>query len=339
MYPDPIKVKKIRLICDGKDDGTVCESDYECGSKVCNFAKYCGEFIICPANTTNCNNVSCTMPSTKEVGESYQCEWECVSGEGREGVCKNRGIDTLKNILGLIGGFTVIVGVSFFLYRRGMSEKEQMRIAENIERLNNELFMRMAQLKNLEREGHRSEKQLWEIKENIQKLKDSSNKKEELEKELKRKLSYEKQLKDTNERIHRLKDAKSVQRLKEDLDEGYKNQIISRFGENRVEIEKGEYPKFKRGTEIHRWFYKGQYAETYNLPFDEIKIVHHIDVNKWNSLNFWNLIDLTVEQHERIVHSKINKGDWRKGIKVLMEALHWTEKNLPRHIQQHLKKK
>jgi len=72
---------------------------------------------------------------------------------------------------------------------------------------------------------------------------------------------------------------------------------------------------------------------------DKYQIVHHIDVNKWNSLNFWNLIDLTVEQHERIVHSKINKGDWMGGIKVLMEALHWTEKNLPRHIQQHLKKK
>src|SRR3989344_8846467 len=60
MYHKEIEVLKNRAVCDGKDDGTVSESDYECGSKICNLAKYCGEFTVCPANTTKWNNGSCT---------------------------------------------------------------------------------------------------------------------------------------------------------------------------------------------------------------------------------------------------------------------------------------
>ncbi|MFC1697745.1 HNH endonuclease [Nanoarchaeota archaeon] len=77
--------------CLGKDclnDGVICEFDNECGAGVCNIGSYCGPFEGCRDGKELCNNESCLLPLSKDVGELFQCEWQCKSGTGVEGICK-----------------------------------------------------------------------------------------------------------------------------------------------------------------------------------------------------------------------------------------------------------
>ncbi|MGV8168830.1 MAG: DnaJ domain-containing protein [Candidatus Nanoarchaeia archaeon] len=62
--------------------------------------------------------------------------------------------------------------------------------------------------------------------------------------------------------------------------------------------------------------------------------VHHIDACRWNP-EIWNLVALTKQQHNRVEHTKIVMGDWKGGVKALMDALNWTEHDLPQHIKAH----
>ncbi len=80
-------------LCNSKiclDDGASCKSNNECGSGICNIADFCGKekVVACePYGKLNCNNQTCLMPSTKEVGDAYSCNWECKSDRYEEGIC------------------------------------------------------------------------------------------------------------------------------------------------------------------------------------------------------------------------------------------------------------
>lgn len=117
------------------DNGASCNSNDECGSNICNLAKVCGSIgslsvVPCPAGLLNCNNQSCLAPSTKNVGEAYKCEFECISQRGENGTClkslEEIKADNVKSAKKLVYWFIgIILVVSFislaywkFLYKR-----------------------------------------------------------------------------------------------------------------------------------------------------------------------------------------------------------------------------
>jgi len=96
---------------------------------------------------------------------------------------------------------------------------------------------------------------------------------------------------------------------------------------------KDGYPVF-RGQKVHRAYYANEYKHVYKQPFDSKNIVFHIDRNKLNSLNFWNLIYLTRADYNKV--KNIQRMDWHHGVEQIMKLLHWKEKDLPAHIRRQL---
>jgi len=94
------------------------------------------------------------------------------------------------------------------------------------------------------------------------------------------------------------------------------------------------YLRFENGKKefLHRYIYR----EKFKLRSGHV--VHHIDVDKLNNEDF-NLIDIPYDKHKyTLKHIKIKKGKWRQGLKELMKQLNMTEKDLPKHVLDHLKK-
>ena len=125
-------VEKQRDICrtcpNGKqclDDGSLCNTNDECGSSICNIDGFCGEeeIVSCePYVKLNCKNQTCLIPSTKEVGEAYMCEWECKSDRFENGKCLKSSIDLkkdkeekIKQIV-IFGVIIFIIVLSSYLY-------------------------------------------------------------------------------------------------------------------------------------------------------------------------------------------------------------------------------
>src|SRR3989338_7962993 len=110
-------VEKQREICrtcpNGKqclDDNSLCNSDNECGTSVCNVAGFCGKekIVSCePYGKLNCKNQTCLTPSTKELGDAYMCEFECKSKYGNDNICI-RNPKTTRNLTLLFLAFLII---------------------------------------------------------------------------------------------------------------------------------------------------------------------------------------------------------------------------------------
>jgi hypothetical protein len=478
--------------------GETCQKDADCASGICNVIKQCGSEIICPTNTTKCENLGCFIPGTKKYGGSYKCDWECKSQRGKDGICQPSIITII--ILIILAVIVLLSAIWYFLiYKAGkilvqikrlnllkkslneevskfktdISEldtkakdskkeidfliekkrnaegdakrefdeqlkKEEQNYTIKLEDLKNKYGVEMnfytkklesineetALLKEkqkkwkekaknakgdakkkLDREYELLKKEsddLEKLERDVEKRRiNASEKKKEIEeleetnKENENKLmmmrahvsEMEKKEKDTekmmierlqklehinqkiidhetelanlrNEEIKTEKVKHKIEKLKEHIlieKENLENErdnveelkkkrlnkylvdISDCFGKNRVAVNGNGYPIFSdSGNEIHRWFYRGQYEEEYGDPFDERKEVHHIDHNKYNSLNFWNLIDLTEEEHDKIEHSRLIRGEWKKNLKIMMKLLNWTEEQLPKHIREHL---
>ena len=103
-------------ICKLNDDKTsLCSKNSDCFSNECNFDGYCGKFGVCKENgTQNCNNVTCVKPSNKNVGEAYNCVWECKTNNGNGKNCTEKPIIIFFKLI----SFLVLV---FLLYRLGKS--------------------------------------------------------------------------------------------------------------------------------------------------------------------------------------------------------------------------
>jgi hypothetical protein len=110
-----------------------------------------------------------------------------------------------------------------------------------------------------------------------------------------------------------------------------------RYGKDNLFINNGGYLQFKRskndpskeGEELHRYLYRKNFSIGINQE------VHHIDGNRLNC-ELWNLIALDREKHDSVNHAKIIMGNWKGGLKVLMEILNLEEENLPEHIKNHI---
>tara|TARA_Y100000310_G_scaffold244630_1_gene249449 strand:- start:4062 stop:5615 length:1554 start_codon:yes stop_codon:yes gene_type:complete len=377
MNPAEIEVEKTKNVCDGKNNGSKCANGSECGSRKCNFAGFCGEFTHCPEGTTNCQDTSCLVPSTKEVGESYLCDWECKSQVGEGGVCvENIGMKIEKVeskfkewvILISISLFAILVIVIKIIHTKetklGVLSKEISEKQKDIRKINLGIDdLKKSRLK-LEMEGER-------LKEKIKNSAGEAKKK--FEEELRRfEIENKHTINEINEGIERRKNElrdeyrdierkkkeqrDELKRLKEKdgeikaryekYDEFYIRELEARYGKDNFEINGDGYPVFSdkgknsdRKKSIHRFFYKEQFKDRYGYEFDQSKVVHHIDANRKNSLDFSNLIDLNRDKHDLISHTRINRGDWKKGIEVMMDCLNWTEDDFPEHIRERLKKK
>lgn len=86
------------------------------------------------------------------------------------------------------------------------------------------------------------------------------------------------------------------------------------------------------GEPIHRYFYRSHYND-FRSDFE----IHHIDKNKVNN-QLYNLIQLSVEKHKKIIHGKIVWGDWKSGIKEL-RRIGLSEKDFPEEVKKYLDNK
>lgn len=107
--------------CNGKsclNDEQNCSSDSECGSQICNLAGYCGvqKIVDCPKGFQNCNNETCLEVGTKNIGESYSCEFECKSNFGKEGICETTLKEKTLKTLFLSISLIVLIGIVYFIW-------------------------------------------------------------------------------------------------------------------------------------------------------------------------------------------------------------------------------
>jgi hypothetical protein len=86
MYPEMVSVTKTREICD-----RLCTINSDCSGGICNIMNFCDtkKIVVCVNGKNNCNDESCSLPYSKPAGEAYQCDWECLSGSGTDGICKS----------------------------------------------------------------------------------------------------------------------------------------------------------------------------------------------------------------------------------------------------------
>ncbi|MBU0760790.1 MAG: HNH endonuclease, partial [Nanoarchaeota archaeon] len=263
------------------NDNSLCNSDNECGSLICNIAGFCGntKVMTCPNGLMNCNNQSCLYPSIKESGEGYSCVWECKSGSGKSGICER---DFRENLIFLV---FILIGLGIGLYFIFKSfykkswEKEESRIIKEAEEKAEEIISSAKnKLKRLSDEIEKSEK----LKTEINSLKRGSIEARKIKKELE----------ETNESIQ-----KERIRQKEEIDntlEAYGK----RYGHRFVLDNKG-YIRFAKGFisagiggYLHRWIYKNAHGKI-NDGYE----IHHKDFNKFNN-EINNLEELTPKEHQ-----------------------------------------
>ncbi len=81
--------KNVFGVCALKN-GLPCSIDDDCAFGDCNPARICGDWNgSCLNGEQICNN-SCLLPSIKNDGQPYSCNWECVNGTMPcEGICRN----------------------------------------------------------------------------------------------------------------------------------------------------------------------------------------------------------------------------------------------------------
>ncbi|MBU1111772.1 MAG: hypothetical protein KJ896_03260 [Nanoarchaeota archaeon] len=267
--------------CGKLEDGRDCNEDLECVSGVCNTEDYCGVIIECRDNTTTlCNNVECKVPSTKEVGEAYSCEWECNSGRGKDGVCSY----SFVNIIIFFAIIGLAFGVSAYYIReaitggkaRDKAKKVIKEAQDKLEEINHDL-----ESKKKEKERLNSELLITE---------ETKEKKIKLNKEIDE-LTTKQREKSKALKVEREKLTKERLTVRTNK-QGYK-----------VYINENGYEVFERtGTLFHRWWFEHNHNRKIKIGYE----IHHKDFNKKNN-HINNLEELDHETHRKKHRSRYNK--------------------------------
>lgn len=248
--------------CEGKDclnDGASCSRDAVCGSGICNIARFCGDKIIVPCanGTLNCNNQSCLKPSMKKSGEAYQCIWECKSGVGYKGVCKDTFLWNLMKVMLFLVFLALILSLAWFFYRRGEKYQEE-------------------KIKKLE------------------KLEEDIKKKEEIKKELKKEVKNKEEIKKIVEEIK--EETKKLQEEKEKYKKERLTPFLNAQG-SKVIINENGYEVFQNsGKLFHRWWYETQHHakikpgceihhKNFNKRDNDIKNLQEVTVEEHDRLH------------------------------------------------------
>ncbi|MCP3682891.1 MAG: hypothetical protein GY861_09395 [bacterium] len=117
------------------NDKEECSSDSDCFSGMCNIAGVCGEFVACPNRKQKCNDELCVFPSVKKVGQAYSCEWECKSGVGEDGVCKESFMTLVKRFILFTALIALIIALTIFLIKRATGEGPLRKLRKQINEL------------------------------------------------------------------------------------------------------------------------------------------------------------------------------------------------------------
>ncbi len=382
-----VSVEKERAICKKCEDkiclndGVSCNplyDDINCGSEICNIAGFCGNIKIvdCPNGKLNCNDKNCLDPSTKEVGEGYECSFECKSDRFKNGTCLKNSLilqqekdDRLKQqiIFWTIILIIASVGVGYFaFYRRKKEEKGRDKIKKEKQNLSNEI-KELEQnknkleliIKNLKNEIKSLNFSIGKGKKIIKKLKENIKNSEGIaKKELENKLRIEENRQ--KDRIEKLKTKNLVLSKKENNVYTMENNLRNR----KIKIEK-DSPEVlakelhkKYGSSSRKIYYDGASERiwitskyTSPEPFSRYlykkeissnlqnKQIHHIDYDSLNDENLYNLILLSKVEHDKIIHSNITKRDWKSGIKEIKSQLNMKDSDFPKHIQKEIEKR
>lgn len=379
--PFMIEVCKMCGITHCFNDNSLCTLDSECGSGICNIAGYCGntKIVSCePYGKLNCNNQSCLMPSIKEFGEAYSCDFECKSGIGEDGIClksleqlKADKDSRIKNWIYWILIVMIVVTTIYFFFVRKTLVKRIRELNNQIQILVKEISKKEIYIREMEKKGENLDKIILE-KENLMKLKE-----DELDK-IDTQLKILKDQINNHKGIAREKFENEYNRLKiiycskldslSKLKEGVKtsNKELKRFNiernkllENERELTKREIDTAleKYGVEYGRNRIEYDSASGYivfknsngkSKPIHRDKYVNRYGmgegyevhhIDKYKLNNdYSNLIALTKEEHKKISHSKIGYKNWEEGIKELINAIPGIEKRFNNEIKEKLKK-
>jgi len=301
-------------------------------------------------------------------GDTGKCFENPISVKEREDAIKRNWI-----IFGVIVLIVLSAGVGYFgVYKWRNSKKGREREDERakIAKEEYEDFIRkisyleqkeILSKKKIDELNEIFEKQKREINEEISKLKKrrqnaSQEAKREIDNELKRydykliKIREEKNKEIEKERI--AKEKLEVQREKYQKEiaeiertspireiERLTNEYVKDYqtGSRRIDFDKDEQ-RFMISSLYHspeplaRFVYKKIDKNIGN------KKVHHINYNQLID-EPWNLIALAQEQHEKIRHENLIKGDWEAGIKEVKRALNWQDSDFPEHIRKEIKRR
>jgi hypothetical protein len=296
------------------DDDTSCVNDKECGSGICNIAGFCGQekVVNCPNGKLNCDDWTCLYPSNKSIGEGYSCEWECISGFGKEGVCKETNEKVMKDRTIFIVITLFVLAISLFLIiisnnkkiwdnkrkkesakakekakKEGKeiikkSKKESAKAKEKAKKEGKEIIKKSKEeLKRIENKLVIKNKQKKEIKEDLILLKNEKDKTKEEEKEL---INKKKELLEKNLEIEKLSEEEKNKQKK--LDEEIRNSEIKRTTPflnkqgYRVYLNEDGYEVFEdSGSPFHVWWFK----HNHNRKIKKGYHIHHKDHNKRNN--------------------------------------------------------
>jgi len=371
IYPREVCKKCGNEIC--LDDGASCNplyDDSKCGSGICNIAGFCGsqKVVDCSNGKLSCQDKICLESSTKEEGESYMCSFECKSDRFENGTClkSTEQIKIDKEAFWrriIIFGVIVIIVSSFFVWwfafhKRDKAKKEYENFIRKIKNLEEKEVLSKKKIDEL---NEIFEKQKKEINEEISKLK---KRRQNASQEAKRKIDNE--LKKYDEKLIKAREEASKEIEKQRLAKEEAEKEKRRYQEEMNEIER---TKPEREIELLQNEYKKEYETGgRKIKFDKIKQrfmisslyhapeplarfvykkidknignkkVHHINYNQLID-EPWNLIALTQEQHEKIRHENLIKGDWWGGIKEIKRALNWQDSDFPEHIQKEIEKR
>ena len=289
MYPGEAQLKKTRTICPKKNDGQPCSTNQECGSKVCNFAGYCGNFTICPEGTTNCMDQSCLAPGVKEINETYFCEWECKSGRGKDGICKRGWIPTIVFTIIII----FLVSISVFFVIKIFDKKERDRKKEQSKKEADDKAEEI--LGNAKQEANKiikeAQKELVKINRDLD---HKRSEKEKLNSKLHKTEEDKKKLIKLNEDIKKLKN--KVNNENKELLEGYKEKHGHEFflDNGYVRFKKSWRHPDQKGQFFHIWWFEHNHKRKVRLAHQ----IHHIDFDKKNN-DLSNLEELSIYEHKQ----------------------------------------
>lgn len=241
-----VSVEKERKICkicpNGKqclDDGADCHLDIECGYGICNPAQRCGEFNGCPEGKVL-----------------------------KESLCVDSFFTKLKKNIWWILLIPLILGFSWYLFWRGLNEKEQKKIGMKISKLESQL--------------QKKKKEIFKIEKDLKKRQKNKSRIKILNRDL------DKLKKDSNKKLEELRGQK--RRLKEEKLKPYKNKqgVLVHLNEDGYEVFEDS------GKLFHLWWYiknKGEITSGYQI--------HHKDGIKINN-NIDNLKAMSKRNHNKI---------------------------------------
>lgn len=363
----PVEEKTYVSVCDGKDDGKLCDSSNECGGGycvkgICTFSELChNNDCDCDSNEVQCtNNKQCVEKGIVRVDARPKCDLpeECETGYINEdtGLCAKSPSqieeENYERLREEMAHQELIMREENDRLREEMAHQEKMMqeknimFQENLEWQKNIIIIISTILviiviliiigipiyfkqknKSEETKQETIKLRIKEIESEINKINYELIKKNE---EIDKLENTKKKTKEENARLIELN--KTTEKLIYDLENKFIKYAKIKHG-NKIELNtQTGYLEFKDTKKpIHLVTYKDNY------PNEDLsgKEIHHINHNKLDN-HISNLIALDRNLHKyKIKHLRIDFNNWKSGIKELKNA-GLIERDFPREVKKRL---